>query len=438
MDEVEELKARVAHLEKENAWLKKKIAELEELLKIRLKRELPSFVKEDTHHRNKIPGQKEGHEGTTRPLPEKIDEEKTLSLDKCPDCGNKVSAPVETRGHIVEDIVPARLIAKKYIITRHYCKHCNRIVEQKPTDVFLNYRFGLNLCILVMVLRMNGTTINKIQDLLSVLFCLNVSSATVQNILYKAKDEFGDEYAKIEDEVRNAKVAFADETGARIMGKNNWLWDFVTKTAALFVFDRHRSKDVPNRVLGENFAGVLSTDCYNAYESMNCRKQKCLAHYLRELKKWEEKFSKKGEYAKFAKKAKRIFKGSITAHKRLKDKRKRLKAKRSFEQKLKRLWSKSYKNPEINRICKSYRKHAGENFTFLEVEGVEPTNNIAERTIRPYVVMRKISGCHRSQRGAEACQTLLSVSQTCRLKGENFAEYAKEYFSERLAGTSEP
>ncbi len=438
MSEIEELRARVAQLEYIIELQRKRIDELELLLKLKIsEKKVPAFVKPDLHHENKPPGQKQGHEGKTRPLPEKFDEEKTLPLKKCPDCGSKLSAPVETREHVVEDIIPARAIAKKYLIPRYWCGGCKKIVEQKPTDVFPNYRFGMNLCVLIMLLRMIALPVNKIQRMLDVLFNLKMSSATVENILYRCADEFDGRYDEILGEIRDAGNVNADETGSRVDGENWWLWVFVTKAAALYKIEHSRGKKVVEDTLGEKFAGVLSSDSYNAYESLECRKQKCLVHYLREIKKWEEKFTKEGEFAKFSRKAKRILKGAVRAHKKLKTKAGRLRVKQRLEAQFEKIYSKKYKNPEINRICKNFKRHAKENFTFLEVDGVEPTNNEAERAIRPYVVMRKISGCHRSERGAAAHQRLLSVYRTSQLQGQNFMGYAMDYFAGRLAGTSE-
>ena len=436
--EIDELRARVAQLENIVEQQRKKIAQLEEMLKANLKPEPPPFAKPNLHHENKPPGQKEGHEGTTRPLPEKFDEEKTLSLEKCPECGTEVSPPVETREHVVEDIIPARVVVKKYLITRHYCAKCRKLVELKPTDVFPNCRFGLNLCVLILILRMIALPINKIQSILGTLFSLEMSSATVENILYRCADEFDGKYNEIFEEVRRAGNVNADETGSRVNGENWWLWVFVTKAAALYKIEHSRGRKVVEETLGKNFKGVLSSDSYNAYESLDCGKQKCLVHYLREIKKWEEKFSKKGEYSKFARKTKKVLKGSIQAHKKLKSKSGRLKAKERFEAQFRRIYSKEYENPEINRMNKNFRRHANENFTFLAVEGVEPTNNEAERAVRPYVVMRKISGSHRSEKGTRVCERLLSIYRTSQLRGENFKDYATGYLEERLSGTSKP
>jgi len=398
MPEIEALKARIAELERIVELQQKRIDDLERLLRLKVTgKKIPDFVKPNLHHEGKPPGQKEGHEGSTRPIPERIDEEKTLSLENCPHCGSPVSAPVEIREHVVEDIVPARTVVKKYIITRHYCKHCERIVEQQPTDVFPNCRFGINLCVLILLFRIGAALpINKIQKILEVLFSLRLSSATVENILYRTAHEFDGRYNEIFGEILKAGNVNADETGSRVRGENWWLWAFVTKAAAFYRIEHSRGKKVVEDTLGKKFSGVLSSDCYNAYESLECRKQKCFVHYLREIRKQEEYFPKNSEFGRFARETKRLLKDAIAAHKRLNSKAGRLNAKVRFEAQLERIYSKEYTNPEINRICKNFRRHAAENFTFLEIDGVEPTNNAAERAVRPYVVMRKISGCHRS------------------------------------------
>ena len=77
-------------------------------------------------------------------------------------------------------------------------------------------------------------------------------------------------------------------------------------------------------------------------------------------------------------------------------------------------------DPGCRRIAKRLKKHVGELFTFVVCPGVEATNNAAERALRPYVVKRKISGGHRTWAGARRHQILMSVLETCRLRGEDF------------------
>ena len=79
-----------------------------------------------------------------------------------------------------------------------------------------------------------------------------------------------------------------DETGWRIDGQPAWAWCFRDPRLALFLIDRHRSGDVLIRVLGESFAGTLVSDFYAAYNGLDCAKQRCLVHLLRELAKLRE------------------------------------------------------------------------------------------------------------------------------------------------------
>ena len=79
-----------------------------------------------------------------------------------------------------------------------------------------------------------------------------------------------------------------DETGWRINGQTAWAWCFRDPRLAMFLIDRHRSRDVIVRVLGESFAGTLVSDFYAAYNGLDCPKQRCLVHLLRELAKLRE------------------------------------------------------------------------------------------------------------------------------------------------------
>ena len=84
------------------------------------------------------------------------------------------------------------------------------------------------------------------------------------------------------------------------------------------------------------------------------------------------------------------------------------------------LAQRDWKDPECGRIAKRLLKHRGELFTFVVCPGVEGTNNLAERVLRPYVVRRKISGGHRSRAGAKKHEVLMSVLATCRLRELDF------------------
>ena len=128
------LQKRVLQLEEENKFLRetilaltKRIEELEGNIK---EKSIPSFVKENVDHGHKKTGQKEGHEGYSRHIPERIDEIKELKLNKCPRCeGNNLSDVQEIRERYVTDIPePQDPIVTKYQIERRYCRDCKTLV----------------------------------------------------------------------------------------------------------------------------------------------------------------------------------------------------------------------------------------------------------------------------------------------------------------------
>lgn len=155
------LYARIAQLEGELSHLGEELAKLQEeneRLKARLKEKgnspLPSPVKPPQQAEpKKKPGGKPGHPGSARPIPSKVDEERELTLDCCPDCGSPLSGPQEERVRYVEDLLPPRLHVTKYRIKRYYCPSCKRLVERKPTEVLPGHQLGIRTMSWVAYLR---------------------------------------------------------------------------------------------------------------------------------------------------------------------------------------------------------------------------------------------------------------------------------------------
>ena len=100
---------------------------------------------------------------------------------------------------------------------------------------------------------------------------------------------------------------YADETGWRTDGKNGWLWAVATPTQTVYHINKSRSGAVIEELLGKAFGGTLVSDFYSAYSKMNCKKQKCLVHLLRELTETGEK-SLEFAASAFCRKSKRLIK----------------------------------------------------------------------------------------------------------------------------------
>ncbi len=447
MNSPEKLEQRIAQLEAENVRLRqestelrKEVEELRRLLKaiVEPEKTLPSFVKENTHHRNKRPGREEGHEGASRPMPDQIDETTKAEICSCPDCSGKVTL-IGSRDRIVEDVIPAKVKVTNVKVGRYWCKSCNKIVEAPVTFAFSGCRFGIRLYLLVTFLRIGlGMPMGKIQTLLRISYGMQISKGGISQMLARTALEFGAHYAQLIQDLRNSPYANCDETGWRIDGKNAWLWDFIGRMVAVYTIDRSRGRNVPKKILGKDYGGTVGSDFWSAYNFASDSQQKCHVHLKRNLRDTAKKKHHRSSFHPFKKKLKRILDDSIRLLEREPNLARRQKGKEELEARILALCNRGWADKDCKRLIKRLRRHATDLFTFLVKEGVTPDNNPAERGIRPAVVMRKNSYGNRSKKGAKTTAILLSTVETCKMREQNFLDWGQQYFEEKLSsGTSD-
>jgi len=389
--------------------LRKEIEELKGIVKEKSK---PFFVKKDVKEEPNKSGQKKGHPGCSRNTPEKIDEIEEHNPDKCPDCGGELSGVQEIRERVITDF-EFRVVNRKHIIYRKYCKTEGKIVEEQIYEALPNSRFSLRLMLWIMFMKIGlRMPSNKIIESLQ-LFGIKISDGEIYNILHRLKEAYGEYYGVLLDKMREARAKHIDETGWRINGKNNWLWLFINKEVALYVVERQRSSEVPIKVLGNQKGKFVTTDRYSAYnvlvEKTGCLQQVCWTHLLRNSK----------DLAEHHREAKYI-------HKRMKyiyNKAKNGEKKENLLHWIDLIASRAYRSTEVFKFVKSIcRNHREDLFRFIDNPNVNPSNNLAEQGLRPGVVIRKISGGSRSKEGAETTAKLLSVVQTLKMQEGNIID----------------
>mgnify|MGYP001575369900 CR=1 FL=1 len=394
MKEMRELKRNLGY---------EKIEKLSQMYKPVVKKEEP-----------KKPGAKQGHEGVTRPKPEKVDEEKKLVLKKCPKSKwsrekHKLVRISEVRERIIEDIkIQQSVKTTKYILQGYWCGICKKKFFPKVPDAMPRFRLGMNFCNYVCERKFGyRMTYNLIQKDLKQNFGLFVSQATLVKAVHATAKLLGKMYEAYKQTLRKGKSVNIDETGWRINGSNFWLWKFRSEDTVVTVIDFRRSHDIPENVIGKEYAGTVGRDGFQAYNLLNCEKQQCWTHILRNSKKITEKYPTDA-VMKFHNSLKKIHEQS----------NKYRKPRKFFERKVKEL-CKTSKSIHIKTIKKFLIKNMNELFVFME-NPIDSTNNTAERAIRPDVVIRKISGGNRSYRGKRSYEILSSVIQTCQLRNEDF------------------
>ncbi len=210
----------------------------------------------------------------------------------------------------------------------------------------------------------------------------------------------------------------ADETGWRIGTLSAWLWVFTHRDLTVYTIRTNRSSDVVLDILGDHFSGILTSDGLLSYDDRRLNdwlKQKCLSHLLKDLKEMNE--TKTGRALHFARQATSLLQEALALKREKPTLASRTFSQRAqdLEERLDRLIaaSRRFSDADNARFAKRLRKHRPHLLRFLYVDGLEPTNNLAERMLRPAVITRKTNGCNRTEDGAAAHSVLSSVLVTC-------------------------
>jgi transposase len=375
-----------------------------------------------------------GHKGTSRKKPEKVDRTVVLKLDACPYCDGEISELEQTRERYTEDIVPLTLFVTRYIIKQGYCKKCGKIVYPEVPEVIDNCHFGLHFLLYITYLRyVMNLPDNKITTLLNDIYDAKVSEGTIVEYLKRAAQIFGDEYERIKEQMKELKNCHYDDTGQRVNGMNRWLWIFISNEVMLYYTSKSRSKKVVVEILGDDYDGVTVQDFYPSYDKAPGLKQKCWSHLITDARDLAEKKKPPHDAKEFHEGLQQIYKDAKEAVKQLSTEEERSSVYAAFVDRLKIFATRGWQHYDVKRLAKRALKYSSELFTFILIPGVEPTNNCAERALRPCVVQNKIWGCHRTDAGAKNRDILMSVIGTMKLQGKSILSFGKEHILKALA-----
>jgi transposase len=381
----------------------------------------PIYTKPTAPKRKAKPGAKPGHAGSRRPEPQRIDERKEHRLECCPGCGGQLQRCQRTRTRTVEDILEdLRTAVTEHTIHRDYCPACKKHVEPIVPDALPNAKIGNRAVALSAWLHYGvGVSISQVQELLGGQFQTHLSAGGLVAAWQRLAEVLEPWYVQIGLDAKGSAVLHADETGWRMNGKTWWLWCFANRITCYYMLDPSRGSPALEKFFAEAFDGVLVTDFWAAYDAFSRERQCCLVHLLRELEKVDEHNSS-SEWRAFAKMLRRLVRDGIRLRKRPDFEPDRYRSRiRRIDQRLQTLADAHYADADAARLAKRLRKHTDELFTFLDYPDVTFDNNLAERMIRPAVILRKISQSNRSEKGAAVQAVLMSVYRTLKLRGHD-------------------
>jgi transposase len=377
-------------------------------------------------------GGKVGHKAHFRGVVDKLDinEVKRMFLSCCPNCNHKLKRTTSVDSHIIEDIPLEKVqaINSLYEVERQWCNHCHKEVKVNPKFVIPGSRFGINTLVYILILRYSvGLTIPKIRRILLTTYKITISNGGIINQLNLAKDFLKSDYQKILDHVRASPIKHADETTWRINGINTWVWAFLTKDDIYLSIEESRGKAVPiEKLAGSDEQDVLVRDDYVGYKNLNMVHQSCWAHLLKEARFETEAKTATKEMFLLNIKLKDIFHilKIETESPFDQDKRDNLYNEMSME--LTKIIQTNYIHSDVKRIQTRIKNQNTNLLTALKYQGVPLTNNLAERSLRPLVITRKLTGGSRSQGGATTHVINMSIIQTIQAQDKPLIPTLKE------------
>ncbi len=408
----------------------------------------PGFAKKPEKKKsNKKRGGQPGHQGHSRDLYpiEKCSEVIDHHPTTCPGCGENLNGEdANPYRHQIVEIPPIEPIVIEHRLHQLTCHKCGTSNRAVIPDSVNPSGYGVRVVAVVALLSVVYRNSQRmVQSALCDLFNISMSLGTVNKLRTEASVAVASCVDEAKQYVQQQLVVGADETSfpqGNIDGNNPkqrqaWLWVAVTPLVTFFEIALTRCTSAAQNLLGENFAGILNSDRHGAYNWVDIeRRQLCWAHLRREFIKISERpgVSKESGTA-LVKQLELLFElwhrvrdGTLTrsefqllVHEIRANVKSTLEAADDYE------IGAQEKTPlaKTVRTCRQLLKVEQALWLFVNVEGVEPTNNAAERAIRPAVIWRRTSFGSQTQAGSAFVGRMLTVVSTLKSQQRNVLEF---------------
>jgi transposase len=452
--EIERLRREIAERDRQLAEQAKRIKDLEHQLALRQQNStltskppasdgLAGSQRERgrrTKSRRK-PGGQPCHPGHGRPMvpAERVDQIVIVRPESCRHCHHRLPARGRERGdprrHQVTELPPIVPHVTEYQCLAIVCPACGE-TTQAPVPAAVEGQFGPQLTALIAYL----TVVCRlprlvVQRLLESALQISISLGSTQKAWEEASTAVAAPYEELAQALPQQPVLNGDETGHRTNGDKRWLWAFVASTFIVYRIARKRGADVLRQMLGASFAGILGSDRLPSYLTYAVRqRQLCWAHFTRNLRSGQALAttpSANGFYREALRLQRRVFRlwhrfrgdprargGPLTRAQLIAQ---ALPIERAFFRLGERYTTAA--DRDVSNLAWAMYTLNEHFFTFVHEDGVDPTNNAAERALRTAVQWRKIMFGTRSEAGERAVERLLTIVRTCQLQQLNALVY---------------
>ena len=373
---------------------------------------------------------------------ETVHEEKPSNCSKC---GYELKGEdPQPQRHQIVDLPVLKPHVTEYRLHTLECEHCGEKSRAKLPAGVTEKRYGARLAALVGMLSVESRQSHRqMQGLLKEVFGIEIGRGTINNIRQEvseaiiAASEEAKEYAQQQPVVNCDETGFSQQNrdGNNPSEKKAWLWVLVTPMVSVFLVTLSRSQEVAKQLIGKTFTGYLGSDRYGSYSWVKPElRQLCWSHLLRDFQAMAERTGASQEIGTaLLERGYRLFHWWHKVRDGTLSKELFIEAvellrvglhQELMSAALIEIGSKE-KSPlaKTVRTCRKLLKVEAALWTFVYRDGVEPTNNSAERALRPAVIWRNLSFGSQSQAGSEFVSRMLTVNHSLKLQGRSILDF---------------
>jgi transposase len=377
---------------------------------------------------------------------ERVDEVVEHLPGRCSGCGHSLEgAPVvgEPRRHQLAELPEVSVSITEHRLLRRRCPACGEQTQAGLPEEVPSGHFGPRLQAAIATLAGRyRLSRRQIAELCGDLFGCEIATGTVDAVCQRLGAALEDPQQRLLEAVRAAPCLCVDETGWRERGQRRALWGAFTGEHALLEIADSRHREVAEALLS-GAGGIVSSDRWWAYDYLDpARRQICWSHLVRDFRFHAEGLTHQKQFGEACLRiAERVFRAWRDFQQdgdrpRL---RRRLKPlQHELRELLERAARKSAKTRHHRRFARNLLKLWPALWTFAETDGVEPTNNHAERGLRHAVIARKLSLGSQAEHGKRTTERLLSASITCRLQRRSLFAYLADVMQASIRGQPLP
>lgn len=395
--------------------------------------EVPRKPRQRAKSGRKRGGQK-GHQGAKRKLVpvEQVKEVRDVKPDVCGDCGHELTGEdADPYRHQVTEIPPVVAEVTEYRLHTLTCPECGAETWAELPAGVPQGAFGPRLQAMVSLLSgCYHLSKRDITEVMADFFQADIGLGSVPALEQRTSEAISEPVEEAREYVQRQSVVNMDETGWREANRRAWLWVAATTLVTVFLIRLSRGGQVAREILGQTFQGIMGSDRWSAYNWLSpLLRQLCWAHLKRDFQAFVERGGESQRIGEaLLAQADLMFQWWHQVQEGTMSRATFQERMPAVQQQVGELLRQgaTCDYSKTAGTCRDILKREEALWTFVRVEGVEPTNNLAERQIRPNVLWRNSSFGTQSEAGSRFAERIMTVVATLKQQHRNALDYLTE------------